>query len=73
MAEERIQGGSKQYQNRFAKESLNREQIQMAQSKIEMGFRRKVNLEKETGNLDENEKNKCSGSQSPEKVTPPRL
>ena len=44
LAEERIQGGNKQCQNCFAKESLNREQIQKAQSKIEVGLKRKVHL-----------------------------
>ena len=56
MAEERIQGGNKQCQNRLAKETLNREQIQKAQSRIEVGLKRKMRLEKETGDVDENEK-----------------
>ena len=36
LADERIQGGNKQCQNCLAKETLNREQIQKTQSKIDM-------------------------------------
>ena len=56
VAEESMQDGSKHFQNCFAKRSLKREQIQQAQSNIEMGLKRKVHLEKEVSTLEEKEK-----------------
>ena len=57
-AEEMIQDGNKQLQNCLAKRNLNREQIQQAQSKIEMGLKRKMHLEKEMGDLEQRKKKK---------------
>ena len=55
-AEEMIQDGNKQLQNCLAKRNLNRKQIQQAQSKIEMGLKRKLHLEKEMGDLEQRKK-----------------
>ena len=56
VAKEMIQEGNKQLQNCQAKRNINREQIQQAQSKIEMGLKRKMHLEKEMGDLQEKKK-----------------
>ena len=52
MAEEIIQDANKQLHNCLSKRSLNREQMQLDQSKIRMGLKRKMHQEKEINDLE---------------------